>query len=220
MKKISIFAVMVILAGIISFSSQAFGQSGSKVLMIIREGRLYDPDLSIQMEAGTMMVLLKKAGFGVDVTSVYGEGFDVSGRSQKIEKLLRLSEVKLDDYVGVIIPCMGAEDVASPKMVTTIKDVVAKGKPIAASFGAVAVLAKAGVLKGRKFAFMRDPSDPLFKGYFDMTDFEGATYSGPGVVQDGKIITGGACPISEAYQGIQNRTFELTQTFIAAIKPK
>ena len=69
MKKVSIFAIMVILAGIISFSSQAFGQGGSKVLMIIREGRLYDPDLSIKMEVGTMMVLLKKAGFGVDVTS-------------------------------------------------------------------------------------------------------------------------------------------------------
>jgi len=220
MRKISIFAVMVILAGVISFSSQAFGQSGSKVLMIIREGRLVDPDLSIRMEVGTMMVLLKEAGFGVDVTSVYGEGDDISGRSQKIQKLLRLSEVKLDDYVGVIIPCMGAENVASPKMVTTVKDVVAKGKPIAASYGAVAVLAKAGVLKGRKFAFMKDPSDPLFKGYFDMTDFEGATYSGPGVVQDGKIITGGACPIVEANRGIQNRTFELTQTFIAAIGTK
>ena len=220
MKKISIFAVMVILAGVISFSSQAFGQSGSKVLIIIREGRLNDPDLSIKMEVGTMMVLLKKAGFGVDVTSVYGEGDPVSGCSQKIEKILRLSEVKLDDYVGVIIPCMGAEDVASPKMLTTIKDVVAKGKPIAASFGAVAVLAKAGVLKGRKFAFGRDPSDPQAKQYFDITDLEGTTYSGLGVVQDGKIITGGACPISEANHGIQNRTFELTQTFIAAIKPK
>ena len=219
MRKISIFAVMVILAGVISFSSQAFGQSGSKVLMIIREGRLVDPDLSIRMEVGTMMVLLKEAGFGVDVTSVYGEGDDISGRSQKIQKLLRLSEVKLDDYVGVIIPCMGAENVASPKMVTTVKDVVAKGKPIAAAFGAVSVLGKAGVLKGRKFAFPQHPSDPIFKGYFDMTGFEGATYSGPGVVQDGKIITGGGCPIWEAYRGIQNRTFELTQTFIAAIKP-
>ena len=219
MKKISIFAVMVILAGVISFSSQAFGQSGSKVLMIIREGRLYDPDLSIQMEVGTMMVLLKKAGFGVDVTSVAPMD-NVSGRSQKIEKLLSLSEVKLDDYVGVIIPCMGAENVASPKMLTTIKDVVAKGKPIAASYGAVAVLAKAGVLKGRKFAFYTGPSDPEFKCFFDITDLEGATYSGTGVVQDGKIITGGTCPISEARPGIQNTTFELTQTFIAAIKPK
>ena len=43
---------------------------------------------------------------------VYGEGDPVSGRSQKIEKLLRLSEVKLDDYVGVIIPCMGSRRIS------------------------------------------------------------------------------------------------------------
>lgn len=219
MKKISIFAIMVILAGIISFSPEAFGQGSSKVLMIIREGRSYDPDLMIKMEVGTMMGLLKKAGFGVDVASLSGQ--DVSGCTQKIEKLLRLSEVKLDDYVGVIIPCMAVpEAIASPEMVTTVKDVLAKGKLIAASNGGVTVLAKAGVLKGRKFAFGRDPSDPEFKHYIDITDLEGATYSGTGIVQDGKIITGGACPSSEANHGVQNRTFELTKTFIAAIGAK
>jgi len=219
MKKISLFAIIVVLAGTISFSPQAFGQGGSKVLMIIREGRSHDPDLMIKMEVGTMMVLLKKAGFGVDVTSLSGQ--DVSGCSQKIEKLLRLSEVKLDDYVGVIIPCMGVpEAIASPEMVTTVKDVLAKGKLIAASNGGVSVLGKAGVLKGRKFAFYTGPSDPEFKGFFDITDLEGATYSGQGVVQDGKIITGGACPSTEAYRGLQNRTFELTQAFIAAIGSK
>jgi putative intracellular protease/amidase len=219
MKKISIFAIMVILAGIFSFSPEAFGQGSSKVLMIIREGRSYDPDLMIKMEVGTMMLLLKEAGFGVDVASLSGQ--DVSGCTQKIEKLLRLSEVKLDDYVGVIIPCMAiSEAIASPEMVTKVKDVLARGKLIAASNGGVTVLAKAGALKGRKFAFGRDPSDPQAKQYFDITDLEGATYSGLGVVQDGKIITGGACPSSEANHGVQNRTFELTQTFIAAIKLK
>jgi len=216
MRKISILTVTVILAGVISFSPQAFGQSGSKVLMIIREGRSADPDFMIKMEVGTMMVLLKKAGFGVDVASLSGQ--DVIGPTRKIEKLSKLSEIKLEDYVGVIIPCMGIpEAIASPEMVTTVKDVVAKDKLIAASNGGVTVLAKAGVLKGRKYAFYTGPSDPQFKGYFDMADLEGATYSGQGVVQDGKIITGGACPIAEANRGIQNRTFELTQTFIAAI---
>jgi putative intracellular protease/amidase len=112
------------------------------------------------------------------------------------------------------------EAIASPEMVTTVKDVLAKGKLIAASNGGVSVLGKAGVLKGRKFAFYTGPSDPEFKRFFDTTDLEGATYSGQGIVQDGKIITGGACPIAEAYRGIQNRTFELTQTFIAAIGSK
>jgi len=219
MKKVSLFAIMVILAGIISFSPEAFGQGSSKVLMIIREGRSYDPDLMIKMEVGTMMLLLKKAGFGVDVTSLSGQ--DVIGPTQKIEKLLKLSEIKLEDYVGVIIPCMGIpEAIASPEMVTTVKDVLAKGKVIAASNGGVIVLAKAGVLKGRKYTFGKDPADSDFKNYFATTDLEGAIYSGQGVVQDGKIITSGGCPSAEAYHGFQNRTFELTQTFIAAIGAK
>ena len=219
MKKVSLFVAVVILAGIISFSLQAFGQESSKVLMIIREGHSHDPDLMIKMEVGTMMALLKKAGFGVDVTSLSGQ--DVSGCSQKIEKLLKLSDVKLDDYTGVIIPCMGVpEAIASPEIVATVRDVVSKGKVIAASNGGVFLLGKAGGLKGKKFAFYCGPSNPQFKSWFDMADLEGATYSGTGVIQDGKIITGGACPASEAGGSSQNRTFELTQTFIAAIRSK
>jgi putative intracellular protease/amidase len=219
MRKISIFAVMVILAGVISFSPQAFGQGDSKILMIIREGSSHDPDLMIKMEVGTMNVLLKKAGFGVDMASLSGQ--DISGPARKIEKLMRLSEVKLDDYVGVIIPCMGiTEPIASPEMVAMIKDALAKGKLVASVNGAVPVLAKAGVLKGKKYAFYAGPADSDFGKYFVITDLEGAIYSGQGVVQDGKIITCGGCPSSESNRGIQNRTFELTQTFIAAIRSK
>jgi len=216
-RKIIIFAVMVILAGVISPS--AFGQSDSKVLMIIREGRSHDPDLMIKMEVGTMTVVLKKAGYRVDTASLSGQ--DVLGCTQKIEKLLKLSEVKLENYAGVIIPCMGVpEPIASPEMVAMIKDVLAKGKLMAASNGAVTVLAKAGVLKGRKYAFAYRPADSAFGKYFAATDLEGAIYSGQGVVQDGNIITGGGCPSSESNGGIQNRTLELTQTFMKAIGPK
>jgi putative intracellular protease/amidase len=221
MKKISLFAIIVILSGIISCSPHAFGQGSSKVLMIIREGHSHDPDLMIKMEVGTMMALLKKAGFGVDVTSLSGQ--DVSGCSQKIEKLLKLSQVKVDDYVGAIIPCMGvglSESIASPEVVTTVNNFLTKGKVVAASNGGVFVLGKAGGLKGREFAFYTGPSDPQFKSWFDTTDLEGATYSGTGVVQDGKVITGGACPSTEANAGLQNKTLEVTQTFIAAIDSK
>jgi hypothetical protein len=75
-------------------------------------------------------------------------------------------------------------------------------------------------LKGRKYAFYEGPAGSEFSKYFATTDLGGAIYSGQGVVQDGKIITGGGCPSSESNRGIQNRTFELTQTFIAAIGPK
>jgi len=70
MRKVSIFAVTVILAVVISFSSQAFAQSGSKVLMIAREGYSTDLDLMIKMEVGVMTLLLKNAGFEVEIASI------------------------------------------------------------------------------------------------------------------------------------------------------
>ncbi len=221
MRRIAIPVIVAILVatGVISLESQVYGQRDKKVLMIIREGSSSDPDLMIKMEVGTMNVLLKKAGFGVAMASLSGQ--DISGPARKIEKLMRLSEVKLDDYGGVIIPCMGVtEPIASPEMVAMIKGALAKGKLVAASNGAVPVLAKAGVLKGRKYAFNAGPADSDFGKYFVIPDLEGAIYSGQGVVQDGKIITCGGCPSSESNRGIQNRTFELTQTFIAAIGSK
>src|SRR5271157_3934868 len=106
MRKIGIFltVMLLFLASVISFSSQAFGQSGSKVLMIAREGYSSDMDLMIKMEVGVMTLLLKNAGFVVDIASTSGQ--PILGPTQKIEKVSRLSEIKLDDYAGVIMPCM------------------------------------------------------------------------------------------------------------------
>ena len=106
MRKISIFvALMVIfMAGVISFSSQAFGQSARKVLMIPREGYSADLDLMLKMDVGVMTLLLKGAGFQVDVATDSGQA--ILGQTEKIEKVMRLSEIKLDDYVGIIMPCM------------------------------------------------------------------------------------------------------------------
>jgi hypothetical protein len=50
--------------------------------------------------------------------------------------------------------------------------------------------------------------------------FEGAIYGGPGVVQDGNIITSGICPYLERVYGMQGGVVQLTQTFIKAIGPK
>ena len=80
---------------------------------------------------------------------------------------------------------------------------------------AVTILAGADLLKGKKYAFF---DDPLKRQTPDLR-FADAIYSGPAPVQDCKIITSAGCPASERYLGFQNRTLELTQTFIAAIGP-
>jgi len=225
MRKINIFVALTVIfmAGTISFSSQAFGQSARKVLMIAREGYSTDMDLMIKMEVGVMTTLLKRAGFEVDIASTSGQ--DILGPTQKIEKVSRLSEIKLDNYAGVIMPCMAVGmfpgPPVSPEAVAAVKKALADGKPVAAAANASIVLAEAGVLKGMKYAFATDPLNPG-EGWPKRTDqrFKGAIYSGPGVVQDGKIITSGACPTLERLLALQNGTVELTQKFIAAIGPK
>jgi putative intracellular protease/amidase len=222
-KKISVFAVIVILAGVISFSSQAFGQSGSKVLMIPREGYSQDLDYMIKAEVGVMLVLLKNAGFKVDIATPSGptSGLAILGPTQKIEKTLRLADINVNNYVGVIMPCMAVGAFpgppVSPETVAIVKKALVDGKPVAAASNSSILLAEAGLLKGKKYAYWRDPlkTDENWK----LTDprFEGAIYSGPGVIQDGKIITSGSCPWIERASGLPNNTVELTQTFIKAI---
>lgn len=229
MKKIIVFGTIMLIMAVISFSShpimgltEAFGQSSHKVLMIAREGYSTDLDLMIKMEVGVMTTLLKKAGFEVDIASTSGQ--PILGPTQQIEKVSRLSEINLTDYVGIIMPCMAVGmfpgPPVSPQTVAIVKKSLADGKPVAAAANASIILADAGVLKGKKYAYITDPlkTTEIWK----RTDprFEGAIYSGPGVVQDGLIITSGVCPTLERIFGMQNGTVEITQKFIAAIKPK
>ncbi len=224
MKRIVIFLAVMILVvtGVISHESQVYGQSAKKVLMIPREGYSRDLDLMIKMEVGVMNILLKRSGFQVDIATT--SGMPIKGATEKIEKVLRLVDVKLENYAGVIMPCMAVGAFPGPPVsseaVVIIKKALADGKPVAASTFSVTVLAEAGLLKGKKYAFPRDPLKT--DANFNLTDrrFEGATYSGPGVVQDGKIITSGACPYVERRYGMPSRVVPLTQTFIKAISAK
>jgi putative intracellular protease/amidase len=224
MKKIAIFLAVAILVvtGVMSLESQVYGQSARKVLMIPREGYSDDLDLMIKMEVGVMTLLLKNAGFEVHVATTSGQS--IVGPTQKIEKVMRLSEIKLDDYVGIIMPCMAVGFFPGPPVsseaVAIVKKALADDKPVAAALWSGIILAEAGVLKGKKYALARDPLKTTQRSTRTDPRFEGAIYSGTGVVQDGKIITSGACPHAEFLLGMQNRTVELTQTFIAAIGPK
>ena len=208
--------------GIISFTSQVYGQSAKKVLMIPREGYSGDLDLMLKMEVGVMNILLKNAGFQVDIATT--SGFPIVGNTEKLPKLSRLVDIKLDDYVGIIMPCMGVGAFPGPPVsqeaIAVVKKALADGKPVAASTWSTTILAEGGLLKGKKYAA---PADPLqTTGTRKVTDlrYEGGFYSGFGVVQDGKLITSGACPSIERSWGIPSKAAELTMTFIKAIGEK
>ena len=236
MRKVNAFTTMtVMMAAVISLASPfslgptaASGQTSSKILLVPREGHSMDLDLAIKMEVGVMTKLLKNAGFEVDIATTSGQ--PISGPTQKIEKVSRLSEINLDNYVGVIMPSMGVGAFpgppVSPEAVAVVKKALTDGKPVAAAAHSSIILAEAGLLQGKKYAYSSDPLKAL--PWRTRTDprFKEAIYSGTGVVQDGKIITSGACPTLEREYAsyprlhVQDRTVELTQKFIAAIGPK
>jgi putative intracellular protease/amidase len=100
---------------------------------------------------------------------------------------------------------------------------LADGKPVAATANASTILAEAGVLKGKKYARFADPLVDTGSGMPGALDprYAGGIYGGKGVVQDGKIITSGACPAMAAFVAdMEDGTTEITQKFIAAINTR
>jgi putative intracellular protease/amidase len=181
-------------------------KSVPKILLIIKEG---SPQLEFMLthEVGKMTEIIKQSGFEVVVATVSGE--ELKAGSITVKPDLKLGEVNIDEYAGFILPCM-VVDMASPEMISFVKAVADKVKPIAAQVGSVFILARAGILNGKKYAFVNDQSmDP---------DFKGALYSGDGVVQDGLIITSGTCPWMAKSTGRKDGTAELSNALIAVIK--
>jgi putative intracellular protease/amidase len=224
MKKVGVFTIMVILVGIISSSPYGFGQTRSKVLMIPREGYSADLDLMIKMEIGVMRLLLKNAGLDVDVAT--SSGLPIVGPTEKVTDIKMLRNIKVDDYAGVIIPCMAVGGASQPypavasEAMAIVRKALSDGKPVATNGNAAVVLAEAGVLKGKKYSYVRDPLQPTQTVPFTFPAFEDAIYSGSGLVQDGLIITSGICPTIEKTTGMENGTVRLTNAFVTAVQKK
>jgi putative intracellular protease/amidase len=186
----------------------SFNNNAPKILLFIKEG---SPQLEYMLtnEVGKISEIIKQSGFEVSIATISGEV--LKSGSITVKPDLKLSEVNIDEYAGVIIPCMML-DLATPEMIAFVKTAVDKGKPIAAQAGSVTLLANAGILNGKKYAYNHDASTE--------TDFESSIYSGTGVIQDGIIITSGTCPWIAKEAGWQDGTPKLTQTLIETIKAK
>ena len=184
----------------------------SKVLLFIKDGSI-QPVYMLTKEVGAMKQILEQAGMKVIVATVSGKV--IKKDSVTVTPDIRLSEAKTEDYAGFIFPCM-ASDTIQPEAVTLVKKAVGEGKPIAAQLSSVLILAKAGVLNGKKFAFAEE-KDINANMY---PEFNGGIFSGEGVVRDGIIITSGVCPWMSKMTGHKDGTAELTRVLIGVIKTR
>jgi len=187
-----------------------------KVLLIAREGKFRDFELMLNNEVGVMRKLLQQAGFEVKVASPSGRPIVVDAKTLKPD--LKLSDVKMTDYAGFVIPCLSLDEGLPADFVPTIKKAIATGLPVAAQAGGVIALARMGALSGKKYALWVAPEKAAFPEVY--TELKRAVYNGTGVVQDGNIITSGVCPMGAKNTGLPDGTSLLTQTLIAALLKK
>jgi putative intracellular protease/amidase len=203
MKKITLLMAIVIILS-------SFKAENPKVLMFIQDNS-YDPAYMLKNEAGLMKQILEQSGFTVEIATISGE--ELKTDSISVRPNFRLREVNLSNYVGFIIPCMATEDtVISAEEKRFVKSIAEADKPLAAETGAVLILAKAGILKGKKYAFVESYVNQY------KSDFEDAIFSGEGVIRDGNIMTSAICPMQTKMYGKVNGTAELTKMLVEAMK--
>ncbi len=187
-------------------------QDTPRVLLFIRDGAA-DLEFMLKEEVGVAKKMLEQAGIEVVVATLAGE--PITAGSTELRPDLKLSDVRVADYQGFILPCMAAgASPAAPETIAMVEKAAAEGKPVAAQRNAVRTLAKSGVLVGKRHAFGREID------VTELTDFKGGLYSGTGVIQDGNIITSGICPYAARTRGVQHGTEELTRTLIEVIKAR
>ena len=104
-----------------------------------------------EIEALTVVDVLRRAGIAVDTVGVVGSVI-TSLHEIKVTADKRLSEANADDYDGIVLPGgAGYLTLARTGQITNIlKKLNSQGKLIAAICAAPYVLAKAGVLEGKR----------------------------------------------------------------------
>jgi protease I len=176
----------LLIAAILSAITFTYANGTPKVLLFMRSGS-GELEYVLKKEVIVMKDALERSGFKVVIATL--DGSDFSAGSTTVKADIKLAEAKVADYAGFILPCMMVasypEPEVSPEVINLVKEAIAAGKPVAAQTGSLWTLAKAGLLKGRKYAYPFAEKSPRF---------EGAVFGGTGVVRDGLILTSGLCP--------------------------
>lgn len=164
----------------------------AKVLYIIAQHGFQDHEF-----AGSKAEL-EKAGHKVVVASfVKGPANGAFGMTAAVD--IAFDDVNTDDYDMVTVIGGGGmaeiadDNIKSAPIVKIIKEMKAKGKLISAICIAPVMLAKAGVLKGKRATVYETPGTVMG------LEKAGAAYTGENVTVDGDTITANGPPAAESF---------------------
>jgi putative intracellular protease/amidase len=211
MKRFSILAFLAL--GFLAFlTPDTVAGQEKRVLMILKDGPSLDMEYMLTEEVAVMRSILEGAGFGVVTASPSGQPLGAGGTTLTPD--MRLAEVDMADYEGVILPCLAVEEEQSTlEAEALVRAALFSGKPVAAQTGSVVTLARAGLLQGKKFAYVGE-------WVADVPEFDGMEPSGHGIVRDGKLITSGVCPYAARELGLEDGTQALAGEFISVLWAK
>ncbi|MFH1227058.1 MAG: DJ-1/PfpI family protein [Planctomycetota bacterium] len=175
MKKI--LAALLIFCLIAVLPVNGFAEAkGKKALFIIAAKDYQEQEFSRPFSA------LSQSGVAITVAStVSGEAVGTDGAKVRVD--MQLADARVDDFdVIVFIGGPGASQyVDDPLAHSLTQDAMKKEKLVAAICMGPLILAKAGVLKGKKAT--------VYPTLAEQLEQEGAKYSAKPVERDGRIIT-------------------------------
>jgi len=203
----------LLIAILLSTITLAYANDAPKVLLFMRDAQTSgDLEHMLKKEVGVMKDTLERSGYKVVVATLDGSSFSAGSTTVKTD--IKLADANVADYTGFILPCLAvpsypAPPEVSPEVITLVNAAISAGKPVAAQTGSLWTLAKAGLLKGKKYAYAMEEKHPYFAE---------ATFAGTGVVRDGLVITSGICPYMELMAKMKDGTEDVTLALIEAMK--
>ena len=205
-----------LIAYILGIFALSYAQTTPKMMLFMRDASaagVGDLEFMLEREVFVMKKALEESGFTVVVATLDGKDVKDGALTLKCDVKLTL-DMEIDEYAGFMLPCLSVPSYPSPPYVSPeaealVKNAVAAGKPVAAQVGSVWTLAKAGVLKGKKYAYTLNDRHSYFQG---------GIWSGDGVVRDGLVMTSGICPYVELKMGGKEHSEELALTLAEAMK--
>lgn len=135
-----------------------------------------------EVEALTVVDLLRRAKIGCDIVAVKESGEVTGSHGIRVGADKTLSQLVMEEYDGLILPggLRGVNNLAADeRVIDMLRRFAAAGKLTAAICAGPTVLAKAGLLQGRKACCYPGMEDEL----------TGAVACTESVVADGSIIT-------------------------------
>jgi len=163
----------------------------SKIIFIIAKKDFKDEEYFVPKE------ILEEAGFIIEtVASENGIAEGIDGGEATIDTALK--DVELKPAAAVLLAGGGGAQVylENELVHNLLREASNQGKVIGAICIAPAILAKAGILNGKKAAVWTSPLD---KKFARILEENGCTYLSQAVVEDGNIITANGPEAAESF---------------------